>query len=62
MFAKQKCSLHVPLVIWINGKNSAEVDGVSCTFTGFPSGAGPAMFQGKWTVEQVGKALDALMK
>lgn len=60
--AKMGITSHVPLVIWINGKNSAEVDGVSCTFTGFPSGAGPAMFQGKWTVEQVGKALDALTK
>ena len=40
---------HVPLMIWINGKE---------TVSGFPSGSGPQMFQGKWTMEALAKALD----
>jgi len=40
---------HIPLMIWINGKES---------FSGFPSGSGPQMFQGKWTMEALAKALD----
>jgi hypothetical protein len=40
---------HVPLMIWINGKES---------FSGFPSGSGPQMFQGKWTMESLAKSLD----
>ncbi len=40
---------HVPLMIWINGKES---------FSGFPSGSGPQMFQGQWTMESLVKALD----
>jgi len=40
---------HVPLMIWINGKE---------TVSGFPSGSGPQMFQGKWTMESLAKALD----
>jgi len=40
---------HVPLMIWINGKES---------FSGFPSGSGPQMFQGKWTMEDIAKALN----
>jgi len=27
---------------------------------GFPSGSGPAAFQGKWTMEDLRKALDQL--
>jgi hypothetical protein len=40
---------HVPLMIWINGKEAV---------SGFPSGSGPQMFQGKWTMEALAKALD----
>jgi hypothetical protein len=60
--AKMGITSHVPLVIWINGKDSMDIDGTSCTFSGFPSGSGPATFQGKWTLEQVGKALDSVTK
>ncbi len=60
--AKMGVTRHVPLVIWINGKETMEIDGASCTFSGFPSGAGPAMFQGKWTLEFLGKALDVVTK
>lgn len=51
-------SQHTPLMIWINGRNSVEVDGAPVAFSGFPSGAGPAMFQGKWTLEALAKALE----
>lgn len=48
---------HVPLMIWINGKETAQVDGTTVSFTGFPSGSGPAMFQGKWSIDLLAKAL-----
>lgn len=60
--AKMGVTRHVPLVIWINGKETMEIDGAPCTFSGFPSGAGPAMFQGKWTLELLTKALDMVTK
>ena len=49
---------HVPLMIWINGKTTVLVEGVPCTFSGFPSGSGPEFFQGKWTMDSLTKALD----
>jgi hypothetical protein len=49
---------HIPLMIWINGKETVQVEGVAWTFSGFPSGLGPQMFQGKWTLETLTKALD----
>ena len=49
---------HVPLMLWINGKNTVTVAGAPCTFSGFPSGSGPEFFQGKWTMESLTKALD----
>jgi hypothetical protein len=48
---------HVPLMIWIGGKETLPVDGTPVTFTGFPSGSGPAMFQGKWSIDLLAKAL-----
>lgn len=49
---------HVPLVIWIDGKSTLEVNGNPVTFTGFPTGAGPLSFQGKWNIEILKQALD----
>ena len=40
---------HVPLMIWINGKEAV---------SGFPSGSGPQMFQGKWSMASLAQALD----
>ncbi|WP_029460632.1 hypothetical protein [Solidesulfovibrio alcoholivorans] len=60
--AKMGITNHVPLVIWMNGKDSIAIDGTMCTFSGFPSGSGPAMFQGKWTIEQLSKALEMITK
>jgi hypothetical protein len=51
---------HVPLVIWVNGKPVVSVEGKDVQLMGFPSGSGPAAFQGKWTMEDLRKALDQL--
>jgi hypothetical protein len=50
---------HVPLMIWVNGKNTVQIEGSPCSFSGFPSGSGPEFFQGKWTLDSLAKALDA---
>jgi len=49
---------HVPLVIWIEGKSTYKLNGKEISFVGFPSGSGPAFFQGKWTMDDLRKALD----
>jgi hypothetical protein len=51
---------HIPLVIWVNGKPAVSVAGKEVQLMGFPSGSGPAAFQGKWTMEDLRKALDQL--
>jgi len=51
---------HIPLVIWVNGKPTVSVEGKDVQLMGFPSGSGPAPFQGKWTMEDLRKALDQL--
>jgi len=51
---------HVPLVIWIDGKSSFPLKGKEISFMGFPTGSGPAFFQGKWTMDDLRKALDQL--
>lgn len=57
-FKKNKgVTAHVPCMIWIDGKNTVEVDGKTVTFTGFPTGAGPKSFQGHWTFDDLEKAL-----
>ncbi len=44
-------------MIWIDGVNAANVDGKPVTFAGFPTGSGPAFFQGEWTLEDLEKAI-----
>ena len=51
---------HIPLVLWLDGKTVVPVDGKDIQFAGFPSGSGPVPFQGKWTMDDLRKALDAL--
>jgi hypothetical protein len=48
---------HVPLAIWIDGKPTCTVGSKKVTFAGFPTGSGPAFFQGKWTMEDLKAAL-----
>lgn len=49
---------HIPLMIWIDGKTTVPLNGKKITFSGFPTGSGPAFFQGKWTVDDLKKFLD----
>ena len=59
--AKQGLHQHVPLVVWIDGSPAATAGGGKrVRFEGFPTGAGPAVFQGKWTMDDLKAALDQL--
>ncbi|MCX5827802.1 MAG: hypothetical protein NTV58_07350 [Deltaproteobacteria bacterium] len=56
--ARKGIRQHVPLIIWINGKSTLKVKGKDVPFVGFPTGSGPAFFQGKWTMDDLRGALD----
>jgi hypothetical protein len=56
--AKKGIKQHVPLVMWIDGSPAVTVGDKKVQFVGFPTGAGPAMFQGKWTMDDLTAALD----
>jgi hypothetical protein len=56
--AKMGIKLHVPLVIWIDGKPKWAIGLKEITFAGFPAGSGPAAFQGKWTLDDLKNALN----
>jgi hypothetical protein len=58
--AKKGLTQHIPLVIWMDGKSSIPVDGKEIKFVGFPTGAGPAAFQGKWTMDDLKQALNQM--
>jgi hypothetical protein len=49
---------HVPLIIWIDGKPKVTLGAEEVTFAGFPTGSGPAFFQGKWTMDNLKAALN----
>ena len=55
--AKMGVNEHTPLEIWIDGKSTVKVGNKEIKFYGFPSGSGPAFFQGKWTIEDLKNAL-----
>lgn len=56
--AKMGIRRHIPLVIWIDGKSTVQVNGKPVTFSGFPTGSGPSFFQGKWKIGNLEMALD----
>jgi hypothetical protein len=56
--AKKGINQHVPLVIWIDGNEVVKLGQKQIKFEGFPTGAGPAFFQGKWTIDDLRAALD----
>jgi len=57
--AKRGIKQHVPLIVWIDGSQVVVIGGVrNVQFTGFPTGSGPASFQGKWTMDDLKAALD----
>jgi hypothetical protein len=58
--AKKGVKQHVPLVIWIDDSPAVTVGGKKVEFVGFPTGSGPASFQGKWTMDDLKAALDQL--
>jgi hypothetical protein len=58
--AKKGVTQHVPLVIWLDGKSAIPVNGKEINFTGFPTGSGPAAFQGKWTMDDLRNALNQI--
>lgn len=56
--AKKGITQHIPLVIWIDDSPAVTVGERKVQFVGFPTGSGPAFFQGKWTVDDLRAALD----
>jgi len=61
VFKTQKgIKTHVPLQIWLNGKDTLAFGGKEVRFFGFPTGAGPGIFQGQWSLEDLGQAIEAL--
>jgi hypothetical protein len=58
--AKKGVTQHVPLVIWMDGKFTIPVNGKEIKFAGFPTGSGPADFQGKWTMDDLRVALNQI--
>jgi hypothetical protein len=56
--AQKKLKGHIPLVIWMDDYVKLQIDGKEIVFAGFPTGKGPYFFQGKWTMEDLRKALD----
>jgi hypothetical protein len=58
--AKKGVTQHIPLVIWLDGKSALPVNGKEIKFVGFPTGSGPASFQGKWTMEDLRNALEQI--
>jgi hypothetical protein len=58
--AKKNLNGHIPLVIWMNDSFKHSLNGKEVLFAGFPTGSGPAFFQGKWTLDDLRKVLDEL--
>jgi len=56
--AKKGIKQHIPLVIWIDESPVATLGEKKVQFVGFPTGSGPAFFQGKWTMNDLKAALD----
>jgi hypothetical protein len=56
--AKKGINQHVPLMIWIDGDTAVNLGQKQVRFVGFPTGAGPAFFQGRWTLNDLKAALD----
>jgi len=55
--AKKKITQHIPLAIWMDDQVKFQVEGKDIIFAGFPTGSGPAFFQGKWTMADLQKVL-----
>jgi hypothetical protein len=60
--AKKNIKQHIPLLIWVDNQVKFKVDGKDIVFAGFPTGSGPAFFQGKWTNADLQKVLDQVTR
>jgi hypothetical protein len=58
--ARKGIKTHVPLQIWLDGKDTLALGGKKVRFLGFPTGAGPVFFQGQWSLNDLSKAIEAL--
>jgi hypothetical protein len=58
--AKKGINQHVPLIIWLDGTYSVKAGEREIKLTGFPSGSGPAFFQGKWNIDDLKAVLDQI--
>jgi hypothetical protein len=58
--AQKGIKAHVPLQIWLDGKDTLTLDGKEVRFFGFPTGAGPGIFQGQWSLNDLDKAIEVL--
>ncbi|MCX5908238.1 MAG: hypothetical protein NTY64_13925 [Deltaproteobacteria bacterium] len=58
--AKKRLTQHIPLAIWMDDQLKFKVDDKEVIFAGFPTGSGPAFFQGKWTTGDLRRVLDQL--
>lgn len=44
---------HIPLLIFLNGSPTWQIQGRKITFVGFPNGYGPYQFRGQWSLEDL---------
>jgi hypothetical protein len=58
--ARKGISSHIPLQIWLDDRDTQVIGSRKVRFLGFPTGAGPASFQGQWSLGDLGQALEAL--
>jgi hypothetical protein len=62
-FMKKKgINAHIPLLIYLNGAYTVRVGNQNVSFMGFPTGAGPYQFQGKWSLNDLESVLHALAR
>jgi hypothetical protein len=59
---KKGIDSHIPLIIWINNSNIAEIDGTKIKFAGFPNNDGPKFARGKWEIPQLIEAIRRTIK
>ena len=56
--AKKGITQHTPLLVWVDGSTAVKLGQKEVKFSGFPTGSGPASFQGEWTFDDLKMALD----
>jgi len=59
---KKGIDSHIPLIIWINDSNIAEIDGAQVKFAGFPKNDGPKFARGTWEISQLVEAIRGTIK